>query len=312
MPKTFGDMCNLKTLSLSSNNLSGQIPMWLGSSHPNLVVLVLRSNHFSKSMPSHLCHLTNLQLLDLAINHISGCIPQCLNNLTALTHKSSPHSTIKHVYPINPSGGSFSFYDDHANWIWKGREYEFGTTLGLIKGIDLSNNILTGMIPREIMELDGLISLNLSGNFLIGRITSSISGITSLNFLNLSNNNLSGKIPTSRQLDTINASAYEGNPNLCGFPLPKKCWEDEPTQNPIVKKGHRHVVMQDEDNGFITPGFYASVALGFVVGFWRVFGTLLMNRRCRFTCFKFLNNFKDKLYVTGAMHMARLQRQLQS
>ena len=236
--------------------------MWLGSNHPNLVVLILRSNHFSKSMPLHLYHLTNLQLLDLAINHISGSIPKCLNNLTALTHKSRPYSTITYIYLIiNPSGSWGILYDDHANWMWKGREYEFGITLGLIKSIDLSSNILTGMIPREIAELDRLISLNLSRNFLTGRITSeigalhslevldlsenqlrggipsSISGITSLNFLNLSNNNLSGKIPIGRQLDTINAFAYEGNPNLCGFPLPKKCWGDETTQNPIMNKG---------------------------------------------------------------------------
>uniref|UniRef100_A0A2N9G321 Uncharacterized protein n=1 Tax=Fagus sylvatica TaxID=28930 RepID=A0A2N9G321_FAGSY len=333
LPSSMKNCVELKFINLRDNNLSGKIPMWLGSNFPNVVALFLRSNHFNGSMPSHLCQLTHLQLLDLALNQISGSIPKCLNNLTALTQKMIPNSTINHLFLID---SMVRDYDDQAIWMWKGREFEYINNLGLLKSMDLSSNKLSGTIPREIMELDGLISLNLSRNFLTGRINSdigalqslevldlsenqlhggipsSISGINSLNFLNLSNNNLSGKIPIGPQLDTINASAYEGNPNLCGFPLPKKCWGDETTQNPIMNKDRGQVGMQDEEDGFITRGFYASAAFGFVVGFWGVFGTLLLNRRCRFSCFKFLNDFKDKLYVAGAVHMARLQRQLQS
>ena len=85
--------------------------MWLGSSHPDLVVLFLRSNHFFGSFPSHLCHLKHLQLLDLALNHISGSIPKCINNLTALT---GPISTISHLYK-----GPMDFFDcdDLAFWL---------------------------------------------------------------------------------------------------------------------------------------------------------------------------------------------------
>ena len=48
--------------------------MWLGSNHPNLIVLLLRSNCFLGSIPSHLCHLIHLQVLDLALNQISRSI----------------------------------------------------------------------------------------------------------------------------------------------------------------------------------------------------------------------------------------------
>ena len=220
--------------------------------------------------------------------------------------------------------------------MYKGREYEYKSILGLLKSIDLSSNKLTGPIPSEIVELNGLISLNLSRNLLTGKIPSeigllrslealdlsqnqlcggipsSISLIYSLSSLNLSNNNLFGKIPTGSQLNTFNATAYEGNLNLCGFPLPKKCSREDTTQIPTMNTGSGHAGSQKEEDGFVTLGFYVSVTLGFVVGFWGVFGTMVLNRSWRFSYFKFLNNFKDKLYVTGAMIMVKLQRQLQT
>ncbi|POO00612.1 hypothetical protein TorRG33x02_036860, partial [Trema orientale] len=61
-------------------------------------------------------------------------------------------------------------------------------TLKLGKGIDLSSNILTGEIPREITELIELLSR---------RLPLSLSQIDRFDKLNLSNNKLSGKIPIS-------------------------------------------------------------------------------------------------------------------
>nr|POE58883.1 protein brassinosteroid insensitive 1 [Quercus suber] len=220
--------------------------------------------------------------------------------------------------------------------MWKGREYEYSNILALVKGIYLSSNKLSGVIPEEIVMLDGLISLNLSRNLLTGKITSDIglfrslevldlsdnklcgeipstlSLIDGLNSLNLRNNNLSGRIPTGPQLSTFNASAYEGNPNLCGFPLPKNCLGEETPQNPTVNGSSGDASMQDEKDGFITRGFYVSATIGFVVSFWGVCGTLLLNRSWRLSYFKFLNNIRDKLYVIGVVTVARLQRQLQS
>ena len=162
----------------------------------------------------------------------------------------------------------------------------------------------------EIGFLQALDSLDLSKNQLCGEIPSSISVINFLNFLDLSNNNLSGKIPIGPKLSTFKATAYEGNPNLCGFPLPKKCFGEEITQNPTVNGGHAS--MQDEEVGFITLGFYVCATLGFVIGFWGVFSTLLLNRPWRISYFKYLNYVKEKVCVTGAVNMVKLQRQLQT
>ena len=143
--------------------------MWLGISHPNLVVLILRSNHFYGAIPSHLCHLAHLQILDLALNQISGSMPKRLNNLTALTQKGSPNATITHYYTTWVSSYMFyMLYADHMFFMWKGKEHEYKNILRLLKSIDLSSNNLIGRILGEIVELVGLVSLNLSRNRLTG------------------------------------------------------------------------------------------------------------------------------------------------
>ena len=336
LPSSLKNCTKLIFFNLNQNDLSGQIPMWLGISHPNLVVLILRSNYFYGAIPTHFCYLAHLQILDLALNQISGSMPKCLNNLTALTQKGSPNATITHYYTINSKSLFYMLYADHMFFMWKGKEHEYKNILGLLKGIDLSSNNLTGRIPGEIVELVGLVSLNLSRNRLTGQITSeidmlqsldaldlsknqlsggipsSLSHIDRLSVLDLSNNNLSGKIPTSPQLDTFNASSYEGNPNLCGAPLPKKCLGEEIGQNPAMNRSKEHAGMQDEREGFISIGFYVSVALGFIAGFWGVVGTLVLNMALRVAYFRFLNDFKDRLYVAISVNLARVQRQLQN
>nr|XP_023918154.1 receptor-like protein EIX2 [Quercus suber] len=302
LPTSLNNCKDLIFLNLGYDALAGQIPIWLRTSYPNLIILILLSNHFNGSIPIHLCHLEHLQVLDLALNQISGSIPKCLNNLSSLTKKDSPDATIIHssIETIGSMGYLFS-YIDHLFFMWKGKEHEYKNIIGLLKSIDLSSNNLTGWIPREILELVGLVSLNLSRNHLTVQITleidmlqtldaldlsknqlsggipSSLSYIDRLSVLDLSNNNLSEKIPTSPQLDTFNASSYEGNPNLCGAPLPKKCSGEEIAQIPAMNGSREHAGMQDEKEGFISKGFYVSVALGFIAGFWGVVGTLVLN-----------------------------------
>ncbi|ONI23138.1 hypothetical protein PRUPE_2G171500 [Prunus persica] len=312
LPLSLKNCTSLVLVDVGDNKLSRPIPKWLGVSLRNLVILMLSSNHFNGSLPAQICHLTDIQILDFSMNNISGSIPKCLNNLTTLVQKGKSSLEITHF--LEHSNGTTT-YEDDATFIWKGRMYSYKNTLGLVKRIDLSSNILTGEIPSEITHLVGLVSLNLSENQLTGqiipeignlqslealdlsrnqiegRIPTSLARIDRLDFLDLSFNNLSGGIPIGTQLQSFDPSVYAGNPQLCGAPLKKMCAAQH-VQTDLSNQ-------EDDKDEIITLGFYISMGVGFAAGFWG-----------RYAYFKFLNGLNDWLYVRVALIKRQLKDML--
>ncbi|KAL6196940.1 hypothetical protein ACLB2K_032553 [Fragaria x ananassa] len=315
IPSSLQNCSELSRIDLGSNKFSGNLPSWIGSQE-TLVILQLRSNSFSGHIPLNLCHLFYLHVLDLAHNKFSGTIPKCLNNMTSLGSEKSNDWTIYD-------------YAEQTTIMSKGRELEYGlSNVDLVKIIDLSSNNLEGEIPEEISSLIELSTLNLSRNHLHGKIPTNIGNMSSLetldlshnhllgeipqslsslhylNHLNLSCNNFSGRIPSGNQLQTLtDPSIYEGNPSLCGFPLLTKCpGDDRPTTS-----GNLPVEDNDED-GNEKLGLYASIALGFITGFWGICGTFLVKKSWRYAYFQFFDNIKEKIMVAVAVKVARLRR----
>ena len=238
-------------------------------------------------------------------------------------------SSIIAYYEIVYGLKKFLSYVDSTLVQWKGKDLEYKNTLWLIKSIDFSTNKLIGEIPIEVTDLVELVSLNLSRNNLTGPIPTTIGQLKSLDFidmsqnqlnggipsslaqiaglsvLDLSNNTLSGKIPSGTQLQSFNASTYEGNSELCGPPLSKRCPEDEDKSGEFSFTGlsSKKDDIQDDANNI---WFYGNIVLGFIIGFWGVCGTLLLNSSWRYAYFKFLNKIKDRFYVTTTMNMNRL------
>ncbi|KAM7489932.1 hypothetical protein LguiB_027416 [Lonicera macranthoides] len=319
LPSSLKNCSSLEIIDTSENKLSGQLPAWIGTNLTNLVVLSFRRNKFYGSIPPSICLLNNTQVLDLSQNKISGIIPQCFDKLYSLIQTESSSNQI-----YFQSGK----YVPSALVQWKGKVSKYGTTLGLLKCIDLSSNKLVGQIPQELASLVGLRSLNLSRNNLTGHFIQNISQmkeleildlsrnilsgaipiglgrLNSLSVLDLSSNKFSGKIPRSTQLDTFNASVYVGNDKLCGLPLPL-CPEDGSTSFPPPNDPNDHGKAEDT---FVTTGFYVSVVLGFAIGFWGFIGPLVLRSSWRLAYFKFLDQIQDWIYVTIAVNTARVQR----
>ena len=101
-----------------------------------------------------------------------------------------------------------AIYDatDGDNWTdntnWKSEEPVgdwYGVTVenGVVTGLNITENALSGEIPSEIGDLTSLERLNLSANNLIGAIPSSIGDLTALEELWLYGNILTGGIPSS-------------------------------------------------------------------------------------------------------------------
>ncbi|XP_040362655.1 receptor-like protein EIX2 [Rosa chinensis] len=287
IPSSLQNCSGLMDIDFSGNKLTGIVPVWMGSKLSELQVLLLRFNFLSGNIPQQLCNLQYLHILDLSHNNISGTIPMCLSNLTTLRSHLS-------------FWGLYQDYDESTTVIMKGRElvYDVDHTLHLVMSIDFSSNNLEGEIPEDISSLVALVSMNLSRNHLVGKIPwkfrnlskletldlsynhlsgeipQSFSSLTSLSHLNLSYNNLSGRIPSGPQLQTLDNSSYTGNPSLCGFPLSTKCQGDDTIRKQTFPEGDS----EDEDH-IGKLGFYISMVLGFVIGFWGVCGTLLIKKR---------------------------------
>ncbi|XP_050382666.1 receptor-like protein EIX2 [Argentina anserina] len=287
----------MKSLDLGENRFSGNIPAWIGESMPSLLILRLSSNSFTGNIPSQLCGLSNLHILDLSNNTLSGHIPQCVGNLSGLK-----------ISEVSDKDTSY-LYQGKLKVVTKGRVLDYSPTLYLVNNLDLSNNNLSGDMPMELTTLVKLWTLNLSMNHLTGKIPSkmgnmelietldlsinnlsgtippSMVSLTFLAHLNLSYNNLSGEIPTANQFKTlVDPSIYEGNDALCGYPLPTSCQGDETPQLPS-EDGEE----EDDSNKL---GLIISVVLGFITGFWGVFGTLVIKKSWRNAYFQFVYKIK--------------------
>ncbi|PRQ25892.1 putative non-specific serine/threonine protein kinase [Rosa chinensis] len=163
--------------------------------------------------------------------------------------------------------------------------------------LGLDHNNFTGNIPGQISNLKDLFYLDLSVNHLSGEIPSTLTSLNFLSFINISYNNLEGQIPTGTQFQGFDVSAFEGNPELCGLPLPNECQ---------ALKGFD----QDVDKEHQIPWFYVSAALGFIVGFWGVCGSLIFNKTWRYAYFRFLENVQDMFYVMMAVRITKMKRRL--
>ncbi|KAK6138285.1 hypothetical protein DH2020_027976 [Rehmannia glutinosa] len=316
IPFSMRNCTHLMKIDLADNNLDGNIPTWMGSLS-NLLFLILRSNKLSGEITSTICQLNSLRILDLSDNKFSGTIPKCINNFTALT-------TTKDLFDFQ-----YSFYLDSfiesASITTKGSEFTYDTILRLVTNIDLSNNNLSGDIPKEITSLVELRSLNLSGNYftglipdsignmrqlesldfsrnsLSGEIPSSFTIMSSLSYLNLSCNNLTGKIPESTQLLGFNESSFIGN-HLCGPPLTSNCKNDGKSPGPTHELGDQ----DREDGNSEIEWFYVFLSSGYAVGLSAFFTIWFLKKSWREAYYELLDNMWDKIYVYFYIRWTRL------
>ncbi|VAI51705.1 unnamed protein product [Triticum turgidum subsp. durum] len=311
-PKFLQRSSGLMFLDLSYNRLFGGLPEWLPQKMPHLKILRVRSNMFSGHIPKSLTSLHGLHYLDIAHNKITGSIPWSLSNLKAMMTVVS-HDTGDYIYeesiPVitkdQKRDYTFAIYqllvvlDLSSNSLAGQIPKEMPLLIGLTN-LNLSNNHLTGAIPNKIGDLRQLDSLDLSFNEFSGSIPSSLSALTYLSHLNLSYNNLSGAIPSGQQLQALDNQMYIyiGNPGLCGDPVSRNCSTHDAEQS----------ALEDIDH---IPSVYLAMSIGFVVGLWTVFCTMLMKRTWRAAFFQFVDMMYDMVYVQVAVRWAHMMEKTQ-
>ncbi|XP_049413178.1 receptor-like protein EIX1 [Solanum stenotomum] len=311
-PLGFQNFSSMITLDLGNNQFSGELPSWIGEKMPVLLALSLQSNMFKGEIPREFCNMTSLHFIDVGSNNLSGKIPSCFGNLKGMT--------------LDPESQR---YEGQLNVFSKGRDLLYKDNLYLVNGIILSGNHLTGELPEELTNLSRMNTLNLSMNHLSGKIPEEIerlrqletldlsrneihgtipAGMTSLTLLthlNLSHNHLSGRVPTANQFNTFNdPSIYTGNPDLCGDPLQNKC-KDETEEEPDL---HQDPPYHSSPSEFGEMGFFVSIGVGFVVGFWGVCAILIIKSSWRHAYFQFVGYLGDKFFVIFILPCASWRR----
>ncbi|XP_020417829.1 receptor-like protein 2 [Prunus persica] len=313
----FDGFQNLRYLSLANCQLTGQIPVWL-SKLKNLEILHLENNQITGPIPSWLGTLPRLFSLNLAGNRISGEFPKELCGLPRLLYEPFEEDTYElELPPLGHKPANPTFLPRRLSFIpamidlsrnnIDGDIPNETSQLHLLCLLLLHSNSFSSVIPNQISNLKNLEELTLSMNHLSGKIPWSLTALNFLKKFDVSYNNLEGPMPTSTQIQSFDASAFEGNPKLCGAPSLNKCETnntiDADGKNKHAGYGHPHQL----------PWFYiSSVVLGFIVGFWGVCGSLIIKKRWRYAYFGFIDNVQDRLYVMMTVSMNRIKRRLRA
>ena len=176
---------------------------------------------------------------------------------------------------------SFDVSDNHFG----GPIPEELVSLRALNVLNLSHNALSSHIPSSIGNLMNIESLDLSNNSLSGEIPPELASLNFLAYLNLSFNHLWGEIPTGTQMQTFDASSFEGNEGLCGPPL-KDCTND--------RGGHSSPTPVYGMYGSIDWNFL-SVELGFIFGLGIVIIPLSLSECWRLLYWKHVDDLLYKL-----------------
>ncbi|KAI3879982.1 hypothetical protein MKX03_020390 [Papaver bracteatum] len=289
IPRSLTNCKMLEVLDLGNNQLAGTFPYWL-KSMLQLRVLVLRSNKFHGAWGNQGANYNfpMLQIIDVSSNNFTGTLSKdWFLSLKAMMvkEKEAQRNLENQILEFNTGVGDV-YYQQIVTVASKGLDLELIKVGTIFTSIDFSNNKLEGGIPEGIADLTSLHILNLSGNALTGPIPSTFGNLTSLesldlsrnkltgeipfqlaalsflSVLNLSFNNLEGKIPSGSQIQTFEPSSFQGNGELCGFPLPKNC------SNSII--GSPQIYLNSDE--IFDWVLLVLTFLGFVVGAGMVIG----------------------------------------
>ena len=226
-------------LSLTENQLSGEIPAGLGSL-PNLQWLRLNENELTGEIPGELGSLTNLEILNLSWNRLVGEIPTELGKLSNLESLFLNYNELTGEIPTDLGGlSNLTVLDLGANRLNGEIPRELGNLSSLthlyfgtnqltgrippelgklsnLRDLALNSSRLTGEIPTELGNLSDLEKLYLHENLLTGEIPEELSRLSRLTRLHLENNRLAGELPKSlTALTMLERLLFDDNAGLC-------------------------------------------------------------------------------------------------
>ncbi|PPD76500.1 hypothetical protein GOBAR_DD26580 [Gossypium barbadense] len=164
---------------------------------------------------------------EACLTHLSQTLKDPLKNLQNWTKSTfvNPCSGFTSYLPGATCNNGRIYKLSLTNLSLQGSISPFLSNCTNLQSLDLSSNSISGTIPQDLQYLVNLAVLNLSSNRLEGEIPPQLTLCAYLNVIDLHDNLLTGPIPASLgnrsgALPRFNATSFEGNKNLYGYPLP--------------------------------------------------------------------------------------------
>lgn len=184
----------VKTLSLESNNLIGNLPPEIRNLE-NLTIFTLPNNFLNGNIPNELYQMKIVYFINLAGNQLTGSISSSLGQARNLAFLNLAGNQLTGSIP-DEIGDLFQLRDLSlsSNKLSGELPSSLGY-LGNLYSLSISDNLITGSIPAKIGNLDNLSHLWMRDNRLTGNIPPELASLQELRVLRLENNLLTGSIP---------------------------------------------------------------------------------------------------------------------
>ncbi|MCL7036070.1 hypothetical protein MKW94_028255 [Papaver nudicaule] len=209
IPQEFVKLQEIALMNLFRNHFYGEVPFFIGEL-PNLEVLQLWENNFTHGLPENLGRNGRLKLLDVTGNHFTGLIPQdlCFGGKLEIL-------VLMNNFFFGPVPEKLGECESLTR-VRLAKNFLNGTippglfNLPAVSFLELNDNYFSGGLPEEI-DSPKLESLVLSNNEISGALPSKVSNLNNLQSLFLQVNHFSGEIPTEigelKNLSKINLSS---------------------------------------------------------------------------------------------------------
>ncbi|GKV03945.1 hypothetical protein SLEP1_g16178 [Rubroshorea leprosula] len=182
----------LHVLNLSSNQLTGELPLLTGS----CAILDLSNNQLKGNL-TRMVKWGDIEHLDLSQNLLTGPIPEVTPQFLRLNHLNLSHNSLSSSLPkVIMQYPKLRVLDLSSNQL-DGPLFTDLLSLPTLEELHLENNLLTGALKFSPSTQSTLHVLDLSHNQLNGYFPDQFGSSTGIQVLNLAVNNLSGSLPTS-------------------------------------------------------------------------------------------------------------------
>jgi Leucine-rich repeat (LRR) protein len=212
----------LDKIILDGVGFQGSLPINIGLLSSSLILLNLRNNVISGSLPSTLTLLTSLQHLSLRENDLTGDIPNGLNKLSNLVSLDVSDNSLRgtDLFVSLLSMTNLETFAAERNLFYNTIPSSIGALTNLAT-FAIPYNSVYGVIPSEITFLTKLTVLSMGDTQLSGSLPSDLSKLTNLETLSFASSRFSGTVPSlanCTQLGLLNLQLNEFQGRLPALP----------------------------------------------------------------------------------------------